>query len=195
MEFITTLDEAVEYVSEFIFDDLPLLADLDYNTILSSGFEESEDGSYTHPSGYKLDSISQHKLQMIKGDCNIVIDGRNGYAYYDISYNEYGMSCFVKMKINGDYTRDYISIIIIQERKEVDSCRSNTKVMIPFVDKDDTFLHKEMVFSGGILELTRFTAINWRPHCRYGPALIRRGKEYYYINGVKMSKKRWLKHV
>lgn len=205
MEGITNLDEATDFVKQFIaIEDLICFYSLGFSDILNAGFEEIGQAeeydesyhSYRNQEGQLLNYFpARNTVHIYKGLTTTNIYAQNGAKlFYDIrGLDLAGTSCnlYVLMRIGSPL--EITGVDLDYEGVSVDSVRRFTSVYQPFVDADDSVIRRQTTYNTLSDTVTvHYRDTRHRRHCLSGPAVIRNGKSEYYIRGNRMSKKQWL---
>lgn len=186
MEFITTHEEAVDFVSQFVN-----IEDFCYQRIedpKSAGFVATgeEDswicGDIKYKNGALYYNIGEIEVSTVCGHRGY----NHSFALHGLDFN---------LTTRFDMPPVYYSINIEDKEESISISTSRNYYSISetnYTDIDNTVLSKIVHYDRkGEIQSVYFKNKAGFHSCRSGPAVVRNGVERYYINGARYNKAAW----
>lgn len=215
MDQITSFDEAIEYVGQFVsFDDffyhvgndyledagfvqmgdIFVLGDAEPNTTWDSTLVGGVVLFNPSMSTYKYlirGSVAFTLVRKWKAEDGGIYSGRK--TYYETEVDFCGLTINVRYSADNESIPKYKSVrAILYNELRVSSDEHMTCTMDKVVDIDDKVLSRHLSYEpSGEIEEEYFNDLRM-PHCRFGPAYrITDGESHYYLDGMWMRKRAW----
>jgi hypothetical protein len=206
MEFITTYEEVIEFVNQFVD-----IEELIYNVprtgkgaaalgFIKAGSLWSSDGKDYEWDGALPESVTVYNPELRA--CRYLVNGimvttaRTG-ADNKTEFNAHGVEVSLDHFVADDGRPHFpgISIVETASNVRINIQHGNRIVYVesPFTDIDGEILTRKVAFHHGELYTTEYTNCNGHTHCRAGPAYICKYYSTYSLANKSYSKAKWTK--